>query len=91
MEKLDNDCELLLVDMRGPAALAANDKIVAVSVYFDTALKRDGRTPYRVFLSRLRAWNERAIVSRSKLRKWPVLLFALAIMIKDQIRLASAD
>ena len=91
MEKFDNDCELLLIDMPRPAALATHDEIIAVAIVFDTALERHGCALNRPLLPCLRTRDEIAIVSRSKLRKPPVLLFALAIMIKDQIRLASAD
>jgi hypothetical protein len=91
MKELYNDSELLAIDMRRPSALAAHYEIIVVAILLDPAFEGDGRALNRPFFASLRPWSEIAIVARRKFRERTVVLFTLAIMIEDQVRLTPAN
>jgi hypothetical protein len=86
LQKFDDNGELLPIDMGGPAALAAHDKIVAIPIVLDATFERDGGGLDGPLLPRLGTGSEIAIVSPGEFWKWTIVLLALSIVLEDQIR-----
>ena len=92
MLKLDHDSEALPINKTAcPATLASNDEMIAITVAGDIPHERYRCALQCGFLTKLRAWLKRAVITRRDFRESSFRSITPAKMFEDEIWCATAD